>query len=212
MTTTISKAEQRDATDTLHLASVPYTHPVLRNRIRRWDDQEQIHRAVMSLFRPDLPGAPGEQRAAGSILYRLEDEHPHLLVQSVIPPERADHGIRLTTLDGLLGQLSTGHHVRFTADLNAVRCQARTGRRLPVPADELPEWVNIRLAPALREVELLDTRFVTRSAGRVPLVVARVTGVATVADRGSLIEKMRSGVGRGKAYGCGLLTVLPVSS
>lgn len=211
MTTLTAAPPQMEAAGTLHLASVPYTHPALRNRIRRWDDQEQVHHAVMSLFRPDLPGDPRERRAARGILYRLDDGQQRLLVQSAVPPERTDHGIRLTTLDGLLDRLEPGLRVQFTADLNAVRCQARTRRRVPVPAGELSEWVNARLTPALQEVELIDTRFVTHTAGRVPLVVARLTGIGTVAHRDGLVGMLRAGVGRGKAYGCGLLTVLPLT-
>ncbi len=199
-------------TGAVHLASVPYAHPALRNRIRRWDDQEQVHQAVMSLFRPDLAGEQQARRASGDILYRLDDEHQRLLVQATTVPQRTDHGIRLTTLDGLLGRVGTGGRVRFTADLNAVRCQARTGRRLPVPTGELPTWVQERLAPALHGMELFDATVMTRSKGRIPLVVARVTGTATIADADALIRMLRAGVGRGKAYGCGLLTVLPLSS
>lgn len=212
MTAPISTTERTEATDTLYLASVPYAHPAVRNRIRRWDDQEQVHQAVMSLFRPDLPGAPGERRAASGILYRLEGEHRRLLVQSAIAPQRTDHGIRLTTLEGLLDQIDAGRRVRFSADLNAVRCQARTGRRLPVPAGELSQWTIDRLTPSLRHVELLDARLVTRSAGPVPIVVARVTGIGVVGQPDGLIRLLRSGVGRAKAYGCGLLSVLPAAS
>jgi|tagenome__1003787_1003787.scaffolds.fasta_scaffold20969927_3 CRISPR system Cascade subunit CasE len=197
---------------TLHLTSVPYSHPALRNRIRRWDDQEQVHQAVMSLFRPDLPGDQRARRAGSDILYRLDDERQRLLVQATTTPQRTDHGIRLTTLDGLLDRLAKGQRVRFTADLNAVRCQARTGRRLPVPAHELAEWVLERLTPALDKAELLDAPVQTRYRGRVPLVVARVTGTATITDRDALAQKLRVGVGRGRAYGCGLLTVLPLAS
>ena len=171
-----------------------------------------VHQAVMSLFPPELPGEQQARRAGGDILYRLDDEHQRLLVQASIPPQRTDHDIALTTLDGLLGRLSTGVRVRFTADLNAVRCQARTGRRLPVPAGELPMWVPERLAPALDDVDLLDATVLTRVKGRVPLVVARLGGTATIADADALMRVLRVGTGRGKAYGCGLLTVLPVAS
>ena len=37
-----------------------------------------------------------------------------------------------------------------------------------------------------------------------------VDGVATVADTGHLAELLVGGVGRGKAYGCALLTVAPI--
>jgi CRISPR system Cascade subunit CasE len=61
-------------------------------------------------------------------------------------------------------------------------------------------------------VDLLDATVLTRVKGRVPLVVARLGGTATIADADALMRVLRVGTGRGKAYGCGLLTVLPVAS
>jgi CRISPR system Cascade subunit CasE len=192
------------------LAAIPLDHPALTRHVRDWGDRDQIHKAVMTLFRPDLPGPQDQRRAAASILYRIEHRpQPRILLQAAVAPARSDYGIRVTDLTALLDRLHPGVRVHIRVDVNAVRCQSRTGRRLPVPDSDLPAWLTERLDPALTDVDILNAPITVSRAGSHPLRVAHITATATVGEEGRLIELIRDGVGRGKAYGCGLLSVLP---
>jgi CRISPR system Cascade subunit CasE len=191
------------------LASVPVDHPALARRIHHWADRDQTHKAVMSLFREDLPGPQEYRRATAGILYRIEQPLGRILLQSAVPPARTDYGIRTTDLAGLAAHLSPGQAVRFRVDVNAVRCQSHTARRIPVPDCDLPAWLTTKLQPALANIAVLDAPITVTNAGQHPLRIAHVTGTATVNNHEAAIDLIESGIGRAKAYGCGLLTLLP---
>jgi len=173
----------------------------------------------MSLFDPELPGISTERRSISAILYRLEDvaTGPRVLVQSNIAPTTIDQGMATTTLEGLASTLRPGAEVQFRLDVNAVRTQSRTGRRLPVPDADLPLLLLNPddlgrpglLADALTGLNILEVTSAVRATGRTPLRVSSVRGVATIVDPEILRAKIIHGVGRGKSYGCGLLSVAP---
>lgn len=194
------------------LAAVPVDHPGLVRRIRDWNDAEQVHQAVMSLFREDLPGPQDQRRATSNILYRIDASAGRILVQAATAPARTDHGIRTTDLSGLFAQLADGISVRVRVDINAVKCQARTQRRISVPDPELPEWIAQRLQPALTAIAVHDSPTTVRRTSQARLRIAHVTAKARIEDRDALLQLIRFGVGRAKAYGCGLLSVLPITS
>jgi len=181
----------------------------LVRRIRDWNDAEQVHHAVMSLFRENLPGPQQQRRATAGILYRIDQNTGRILLQATVAPIRTDHGIRTTDLSGLLTRLTAGTAVRFRLDINAVRCQARTHHRSPVPESEFPDWLARRLHPALTAITILDAPITVRRAGQTPLRIAHVTATARIGDRDALLQLIHAGVGRARAYGCGLLSVLP---
>ncbi len=203
----------------VNLTAVPATHPSFTSRRVNWHDQAEVHRAVMSLFAPELPGPEGAKRASSAILYRLETltSSPRVLVQSSAAPRQSDFGMTSTTLAGLATVLAPGLAVRVRIDINAVRSQSRTGKRVPVAAEDLSDFLLNPLDldrpgllhGAFGSLTLLDVTPVLRSSGGIPLRVARITGEAIVADPGVLAEKLINGVGRGKSYGCGLLTIAP---
>ncbi len=203
----------------VNLTAVPATHHVFAARGINWNEQAEVHRAVMSLFAAELPGAEGAKRSASSILYRLEipTSGPRVLVQSSATPIYSDSGIATTTLAGLASVLVPGLTVRLRVDVNAVRSQSRTRKRVPVGSEALSEFFlnpgDIDrpglLHGALESLTIFDVTQVVRAAGGIPLRVAQISGEAVVADPEQLADKLINGVGRGKSYGCGLLTVAP---
>lgn len=85
-----------------------------------------------------------------------------------------------------------------------------------VPAEQLVDWLVDKLSPALSGIDVLNvTRDQSHPAGGRgrgrgwKLVGYTFDGVATVADQADLAGLCVEGVGRGRAYGCGLLTVAP---
>ena len=200
---------------TLILARVPMDHPVFVSRVTDWTDRQSAHRAIMSLFPMPLSGDERTRRSASSILYRVEDDcrSPHVLLQSavglLIDTEGNDR-IATTDLTGLVSRLVPDTAVRFRLDVNAVRCQARTGRRIPVPELEIPEWLGASaMSRGLSSIAVSDLSTVVLRSGATPLRVARVDGTAVVGDPAALVELLCRGIGRAKSYGCGLLTVVP---
>jgi CRISPR system Cascade subunit CasE len=195
--------------------------PAHELQVRNWSDFEQVHRAVMALFRRDLPGDEAGRRAESGILFRVDNTPAGkvVLVQSSEVPARLTPGAVTKDASRVL-QLRSGTAVRFRVAINAVtRESVTTDRRRvverPVPEAGVEEWLAGRLATALEQVSSIDSRRTVsilqagQHRGRA-LQVDVVDGVAVIGDPARLAELIKCGVGRGKAYGCALLTVAPI--
>lgn len=76
-----------------------------------------------------------------------------------------------------------------------------------VPVGEMEPWLISKVGQALAGIEILAHFRDKNASGPHKLVVDTIDAVATVADPLALTELRLQGVGRSKAYGCGLLTV-----
>lgn len=205
-------------------------HMVGSNGRIRINDLTFRHRAVMGLFGE----YEGNVRADNNILFRLEltpGRAPSFLIQSDIAPENLPADAQVKEFS--FGDYHQGQPVQFRLAVNAVvrrtekRADGREGEVVtPVPMDDatgdenttnqlaMTEWLGQKLAPALDTVEIVNhQREVLSAAGGYKgnknwsIQVDVIDGVATVGDVEALAKFMHEGVGRAKAYGCGLLTV-----
>jgi CRISPR system Cascade subunit CasE len=190
-----------------------------------------LHRRLMSLF-PDNLGP--DARARLGVLFRTEDtpDGTQILLQSTHEPDVTrlpdDYGTaRTRALDPLLDALRPGLTIRYRCVASAIRKPGATTREIY----QLPAVVSLRGAAAddwwLRQAE---------AAGLTPLNVhsqplaairgrrgtsgpaaeqhirhtrLQFDGTATIKDPDQLRTKITEGIGRGKAYGCGLLSIAP---
>lgn len=202
----------------MNLANVPMGHPIFAEG--RWGDAAWQHRAVMRLF-----GDVGGSRASlptAQVLYRVEPEvsghdgsQGRVLVQSV--PDPAADGIRVTRLAPVIAAYAQGVTVRLLLRANTVRSINRTGadgkvrvHRARVPADRLDAWFRDRLSGAVdvRSPVLMEPGELR--LGRAQLITTTFRADAEVSDPQRLRQLVQAGIGRGKAYGCGMLSALPV--
>jgi len=84
--------------------------------------------------------------------------------------------------------------------------------RKPLPEDEQPAWLARKLSGALQLQQTVVSRLPAATGAkpgglRITLTRRMFTGQATVTDPDALEALIRSGVGPGKAFGCGLLAV-----
>ena len=193
-----------------------------RNSTARSDLRSAIslHRTVMSMF-PDVPDSAA--RSALGVLHRLDatGSGPVLLLQSVAVPniEALPDGYgdtRVTSLGALLVRLRSGTPVRYRIVVNATKkvgSGEQAGKRIALGAGPTKLWWVRRADAAgldLAEEPILVSTSITGSDdidGRVTLRPWQVDGVAEVRDPALLTAAIREGIGRGKAYGCGLLTL-----
>jgi CRISPR system Cascade subunit CasE len=202
----------------MNLINVPMGHPVFDQG--RWGDAAWQHTAVMSLF-----GALGNTPAArthGHVLFRVEPEAPaadgtlgRVLVQSTTAPTAS--GVRVTRLVPVLAAYAPGGTVRLLLRANTVRTINRTDtdgktrrHRARVPESQLVGWLEDRLngAVALQAPVLTEPGELRR--GKAQLITTTFRADATVTDPQALARLIQEGVGRAKAYGCGMLSALPV--
>ena len=185
-----------------------------------------MHGAVEQCF-------PGDRERR---LWRVDwmESHCYLLVLSREPPEFtalwAQFGplgekARWETKDytPLLSKLQNGQawHFRLKANpVHSVSSEQTDEKRGKVTAHvttaQQKQWLLSRseaLGITLRENEfdVTHTQWYSFDKGnkqRVTLRTASFEGVLTLADTQKFTEAMLSGVGRAKAYGCGLLTII----
>ena len=203
--------------NTLSLTAVPITHPTIRRTYKDPRDRVALHHAVMSLFPRDLPGPTNQRRRASNILFRLDTppaDTPRLLVQSTIPLAGTTE-LPTRDLTPLMAALTTGSHIRFRVVLNPVKATGKDRRwkRTPIvntldDPDAITRFGLIQLARAgLTSITLTDLPRTDLVRAKTPLWTAQYDGHALVADPDQLQGAIRAGIGRSKAYGCGLLSI-----
>jgi len=121
--------------------------------------------------------------------------------------------LRQVGLGPLLASLEVDQLIRFRVVLNAVRSQTTTKKRVAVTdPDDLVLWGMQRLeAAGLSRIELSDQPTTSLAfTGKGPVWAAQYDGYASVGNSETLADAVRQGIGRAKAYGCGLLSLAPV--
>ncbi|WP_405650515.1 type I-E CRISPR-associated protein Cas6/Cse3/CasE [Streptomyces sp. RK9] len=190
-----------------------------------------LHRRLMTLF-PSHAGK--DARARFGVLFRVEDTPTgvHILLQSTHEPDlgqlptgygKAD----ARSLDTLLGALRPGLTLHYRCVASAVRKPGATTRRLynlpavvPLHGADADEWWlrqadTAGLKPLTHHSHPLEAARGTRTPQNAPqqqrIQHARTQfdGTAAITDPELLRTKITDGIGRGKAYGCGLLTIAP---
>ena len=201
---------------------------------RELGDADRLHRRIMEIF----PDGMGEQaRATGGILFRQDEVaggRVNILVQSALKPTRplqepAYGEAHSRALDDLLDRLTAGQQVYYRIVANATRKlghntkQGRPNEIVPLQGAEAEEWwsrqaessgLSLRIASSVSLDSLDCLRTHTKPGGRpaaqrVRYARTRFDGLAVVQNPEQLRERIRTGIGRGKSYGCGLLTVAP---
>jgi len=202
----------------------------VRHSLARADlaDAVGMHKSLMRLL-PEY--APTRPRAEGGLLFRLErGPEPVLLVQTAQPPDldALPPGYGTTEcrdLAPMLNALTCGLPVRYriTAAATAARIHGvaphpdtgrRRGRQVPLTGPDAMDWWQRRATAAGLEVttaSMIPRRFATaeRAQPGPRFALAQFDGTARIAAPAQLAHALRNGIGKGKSYGAGLLTLLP---
>lgn len=91
-----------------------------------------------------------------------------------------------------------------------IRANAKRTARV-VPVGEVDQWLVSRIGKALTGIEIVNHFRDKTASGPHRLVIDTIDAVATVADPLALSELRVQGIGRSKAYGCGLLTIARIA-
>ena len=189
------------------LTTIDADHPAFHS-LRSWHDQLHVHQAIMRLFPDNLATDTKQARQSAEILFRVETSHgkQRILVQAGREPL---HG-NTKQIDSMLKSLENDDRIVFRTRVNAVVSLARTGRRQAVPTDQIPDWLVDRLR-GLDDITLNSVRVepftFSRGAKKVRLHTAVIDGQARVVDADAVRDLILHGLGRAKAFGCGLLSV-----
>jgi CRISPR system Cascade subunit CasE len=163
-------------------------------------DRVLSHRDVMSGFPKSDSLSP---RAAWNVLYRVESARSTLIQSSIAPtycwPQLQQQFDLELELDAVY---------RFRLALNSVQRERinlrhREHKICPI------EWLKARNFGAELDIKDIQYSPVSESSARSPILVHRhfIEGLLKVDDAEKLTAAIVQGIGRGRAYGCGLLSI-----
>lgn len=196
--------------------------------IRRFiGDADYQHRYLMHLVADNLGDTP---RREGGLLYRIESaSHSHrtkVLVQTReaplldrLPPQ----GLVSTAtraMAPLLEALETGSLVRYRIVANPTKRWSKNapekeqvGKLHVLRGPHAEQWWRDRATANGLHLRTADWRPLPDAPvkGKARHAMAKFDGVATVIEPDALREALRSGIGRSRSYGCGLLSIAPLT-
>ncbi|MFN5515935.1 MAG: type I-E CRISPR-associated protein Cas6/Cse3/CasE [Cyanobacteriota bacterium] len=202
---------------------------VLNDRERRvYQDlanAHKLHQRIMQGF-PDVKEDIATPRQDWHILYRQEPESDSLiiLVQSTIAPdwERLPGGyltaVRVKSFDWSPQVLKPGNLYQFRLQANPSKRDSKTRKIIGFyQQEEQLNWLLNRSESwgfrclDVDPVPLPNTYGKKRNqSGKISIHAVLFQGTLQVIDSDKLISALTTGIGRGKSYGCGLLSIAKV--
>ena len=183
----------------------------------RIKDAYGIHRVVYDFFDPARDSATEEgQSAYSGILYAdrgMKKGWREILIVSDRSPRQND---RLKTCE-IPEKLLKFPSYRFEVTINPVKRESASGKIVPLRAREaISEWFAAKApswgfesAAEHLEVQSMNVLQFEKKGQRVTLGQATLAGLLRVRDASRFAQSFMRGVGRGKAFGCGLLQIVP---
>lgn len=178
-------------------------------------DSYSVHKAVFSLFE-DV--RHGERTSSNGFLYAdrgVRGGRRTILILSDRRPEAPCAGsIEVRDLpDAYLGH----NAYSFELVINAVKRDSKTRKITPIKGREaVAEWFLgktsswgfsvLKSSFLVADIEVDQFR---KSGCPVTLQKAKVTGILNVENRDLFVNSVYTGIGRAKAFGCGLLQIIP---
>lgn len=194
-----------------------YTLTPAEARALRLTDTYSLHRVVYDLFE-DVRGGNTEESSGILFADKGGDARSRrLLILSDRPPRPARVG-RLET-KSLPPEYLQADVYRFATVANPARRESASGKIVPVRGREAvaawfrgkaPGW-GFAVAEPWPQVDALTVDRFTKGGHDVTLGKATLTGVLSVTNRDLFIQSVTRGIGRGRAFGCGLLQIIPLA-
>lgn len=191
-----------------------------RDRSVQWDlgNTHTLHQRIMQAF-------PDEQRdrsrADWNVLFRQEITSNVILVQSCLEPDWSqlpqgyltNHSIK--SFDPQANQLEAGRTLQFRLKANPSKRDKQTGKTIGMSRqpDQIAwlERQSGRYGFKLLGIDVIPTPnvFGVKAKDTPPIKILTVLyqGILQITEPLLFIQTLRQGIGRGKSYGCGLLSI-----
>lgn len=182
-----------------------------------------LHRRIMQAFPDEQRDRP---RADWNVLFRQEPDSEIVLVQSAIEPnwthlpsgylsDRTEQSMQVKPFEPQAGCLQPGTPLQFRLKANPSKRDKQTHKLIGLfhLSDQLA-WLERQAAQRgfkLLHVDAIPTSgvFGVKAKGTAPVQIFTVLfqGVLEITDSALFIATIHQGVGRGRSYGCGLLSI-----
>lgn len=189
----------------------------------RITDPYSIHRVVYSLFEDTRSEAEKNAGKSSGILFAdLGGDHLSrriLLLSNRQPASAVEGQYGVVKSKTLSDEFLEHEFYNFSVIVNPTRHSAETRKREPIKGREkISDWFLERSSQwgftvsteSLRVNKVEVMSFSNKAKHTVTLAKAHIQGQLTVIDREAFRKSFKSGIGRGRAFGCGLLQIVPV--
>ena len=188
--------------------------------------REALHAAVESLFPPVLDDTVRgrnlwrlDRSADTAMLYIVSDAKPDpISITEQAGWPGAEHPAETVEYSHALSKLAAGQHNFFRTTVNPTRSESRPGQRgtqRPIHGEDnqvtwlcaKAERAGFTINPDTIRVLASGKDTFPRKGGSVSLQLLTITGLLTITDPEQFSTTLTTGIGRGKAYGAGLITI-----
>lgn len=179
-------------------------------------DSYGVHRIVYDLF--EMSRSPNSQDSSGILhadLGKKKDKRQILILSNREPrrPERGSLETRIISPEFFMYPA-----YRFAITINPVIRNNNTGKIVPIKdRGTIEQWFSektpshgFEVVPGTLQINSIKVDRFTKGNSSITLGKANLAGLLYVRDRDQFIRAVRNGIGRGKAFGCGLLQIVPV--
>ncbi len=184
-------------------------------------DEYSLHRVVYDLFEDVRSEEEKRASKASGILYADKGgdfSHRQILFLANRMPQQPQHG-ELGKLIPIPDDFLQHERYRFEVTVNPTKREKASKRLVPIRGREaVAEWFMAKAPDAWGfsvdssslQVLKLTVREFDKQGHAVTQGQASLQGVLTVTDRSRFITSFQQGIGRGRAFGCGLLQIVPM--
>lgn len=192
-------------------------------RALKINDAYGLHKAVYSLF-PDVRSAEEKNASTPSGFLYAEQGGDYKSRRILLLSDREP----LLQIDNQYGEVQSKSissdflqygTYRFKVVVNPTRRDSASRKLVPVKGrDAIAKWFIERaqaswgfsVVPSQLQIDSTDVlSFKGKAQRQITLAQTQVQGVLQVTDRQQFIQSFSRGIGRGRAFGCGLLQILP---
>ncbi|EKF9302750.1 type I-E CRISPR-associated protein Cas6/Cse3/CasE [Vibrio cholerae] len=187
-------------------------------------DAYSLHRVVYSLF-PDVRTSEEKGgHAQSGIVYADQGGDFHgrkvLVVSDRMPNARVD-GVHGEVVSKTISEAFLHHQTyRFKVQVNPVRKDKQSGKRIAVKGrQDIAQWFIERAAkswgfevhPQHLQIDSIEVQQFNDKHGRkITLGKAHIQGQLRVTNAPQFHHSFKHGIGKGRAFGCGLLQIVPI--
>jgi len=181
-----------------------------------------LHQRIMQAFPDEQRHNP---RADWEVLFRQEPDSSIVLVQSRIeanwthlPTHYLTSSPNFTQVDLAASRLEPGRIFQFRLKANPSKRDKQTRKLIGMfhQADQI-SWLERQASQhgfQLHGVDVIPTPnvFGMKEKGKAPIRILTVLyqGILQITDSALFITAMQQGIGRGRSYGCGLLSIAQI--
>jgi len=186
-------------------------------------DPYSLHRVVYSLFEDVRSEQEKQASKASGIIYADQGgdffSRKILLLSNRLPSPKVEGEFGQVESKEIPSSFLDAELYRFKTVMNPCRRKNSTRQLIPVKGREaIADWFceranaswGFQVQRKPLQVDSVDVlRFTGKKQRRITMARATLQGVLQVTDREIFVNSFSRGIGRGRAFGCGLLQIVP---